>query len=160
MRILHTSELRELKRRLDQRIPYEQVVQKARILRLQKDLDSIRATYLKTRGDNSKGLLDLSLSTVENLSKQIIDYEKENESLKSQLIYTINDRSNSIDRFHDGIIHIGSEALSYINELADNTWKHGNIFIEITRQAIRQQIDGNKVRLYYQIYICVFFSLC
>ncbi len=54
-----------------QGLPYEQVVQKARILRLQKNLDGIRAAYLRTNGGNQQGLLDLALSTVENLSRQV-----------------------------------------------------------------------------------------
>ena len=81
VRLHHAADIRELKRRLAQRIPYEQVVQKARILRLQKDLDTTRAVHLKSKGDQSKGLLDLSLSTVENLSRQILEYEKENKSV-------------------------------------------------------------------------------
>ena len=76
----YEAEVAELKRRLEQRLPYELVTQKARIVRLQRELDESRRRYMKRqRGGTASGggiggakdLLDLSLSTVENLSKQV-----------------------------------------------------------------------------------------
>ena len=76
----YEAEVAELKRQLKQRLPYELVTQKARIVRLQRELDESRRRYMKRqRGDGASGggsggakdLLDLSLSTVENLSKQV-----------------------------------------------------------------------------------------
>lgn len=83
------AEIAELKRRLEQRLPYELVTQKARIVRLQRELDESRRRYLKRQrggggvggaGGNggAKDLLDLSLSTVENLSKQVTTHTATN----------------------------------------------------------------------------------
>ena len=76
----YEAEVAELKRRLEQRLPYELVTQKARIVRLQRELDESRRRYMKRQrgggavgggSGGAKDLLDLSLSTVENLSKQV-----------------------------------------------------------------------------------------
>ena len=76
----YEAEVAELKRRLEQRLPYELVTQKARIVRLQRELDDSRRRYVKRQrggaasgggSGGAKDLLDLSLSTVENLSKQV-----------------------------------------------------------------------------------------
>jgi len=129
-RLHHAADVRELKRRLAQRIPYEQVVQKARILRLQKDLDTTRAVHLKSRGDASKGLLDLSLSTVENLSRQILEYEKENTLLKSQLSILAQEKSTSHARSSEAADILANQAISAVNQLADQLWNRANSFVD------------------------------
>jgi hypothetical protein len=129
-RLHHAADIRELKRRLAQRIPYEQVVQKARILRLQKDLDTTRAVHLKAKGDQSKGLLDLSLGTVENLSKQILEYEGENNLLKTQISLLMNDKSSSAGLRGEADRHLASQAVEAINALGDKVWSAANTYTD------------------------------
>lgn len=82
----YKEEIAELKRKLAQRLPYELITQKARILRLQKELDDSRRAYERKRGRQGgredTTLLDLALSTVENLSAQLIEMEAQNDALK------------------------------------------------------------------------------
>jgi cell shape-determining protein MreC len=49
-----------------------------------------------------KDLLDLSLSTVESLSRQAIDLEHENQTLKSELSSTHEHKQSRAAAFHDG----------------------------------------------------------
>jgi hypothetical protein len=125
LRAKHNSELIELRRRLQQRIPYEQVVQKARILRLQKDLDEQRAVYLKSKGDNATGLLDLSLNTVENLSKQIMQMEKENGLLKGQLNAFLGE-----EKYQNVALFNSNLAQNYLDSLADKIRANSAAFVD------------------------------
>lgn len=132
LRHQHLEELRELKRRLAQRIPYEQVVQKARIVRLQKDLDATRAAHLKTKGDQAKGLLDLSLATVENLSRQIMEYERENHLLQQQIKICLEDKDKviSTQQVQEQVEQLIQDIQGQINTLADKLWGAANTFLE------------------------------
>jgi len=132
VRLHHAADIRELKRRLAQRIPYEQVVQKARILRLQKDLDTTRAVHLRSKGDSSKGLLDLSLSTVENLSRQILEYERENSLLKSQTAALLAEKQGSNARAGDAAANLASATLTAVNSLGDKLWGAANTLTDRT----------------------------
>ena len=129
-RLHHAADIRELKRRLAQRIPYEQVVQKARILRLQKDLDTTRAVHLKAKGDQSKGLLDLSLGTVENLSQQILAYEGENNLLKTQISLLMNDKTAAGGLRSEADRHLASQAVEAVNALGDKVWSAANTYTD------------------------------
>lgn len=137
-RLHHAADIRELKRRLAQRIPYEQVVQKSRILRLQKALDMTRAVHLKAKGDQSRGLLDLSLGTVENLSKQILEYEQENNLLKGQIAMLMNEIQKGFSSSMRGSSSGGRESerflalssISAMNALGDAVWSSANTFTD------------------------------
>ena len=84
----YEKEVADLKRRLARRLPYELISQKARILRLQKELDDSRRAYHQRRaragerGQADANLLTLALSTVENLSAQLLEMERQNDALK------------------------------------------------------------------------------
>lgn len=143
VRLHHAADVRELKRRLAQRIPYEQVVQKARILRLQKDLDTTRAVHLKSRGDQSKGLLDLSLSTVENLSRQILEYERENSLLKNQVQVLVHDKSASGARASDSSQWLATATLSAVNSLGDKLWGNANTYMDKVLRTVQQSGSDN-----------------
>ena len=87
----YEAEVADLKRRLARRLPYELITQKARILRLQKELDDSRRAYQQRRarggerGQADGSLLALALSTVENLSAQLLEMERQNDALKRML---------------------------------------------------------------------------
>jgi hypothetical protein len=82
----HEAEVRALRRQLAQRVPYESVVQKAQIVRLQRNLYKSRQTQLKALKDDKSGsLLDLTLATVENLSKQLLEADNNQTALRAQI---------------------------------------------------------------------------
>jgi hypothetical protein len=145
VRLHHAADIRELKRRLAQRIPYEQVVQKARILRLQKDLDTTRAVHLRSKGDTgNKGLLDLSLSTVENLSRQILEYERENSLLKSQTAVLLAEKQGSSARSGDSAAFLASATLTAVNSLGDKLWGSANALTDRALRIVQQQSSANN----------------
>jgi hypothetical protein len=79
------STKRDSQRRGNMQKSTMEVIQRAQIQRLQSDLDKTRAEYLfRCNPEHKHGLLDLSLSTVENLSRQIMKYESENTQVKQE----------------------------------------------------------------------------
>ena len=84
----YEAEVAELKRRLARRLPYELITQKARILRLQKELDDTRRVHRQRRErgggerEEDSHLLRLALAAVENLSAQLIEMERQNDALR------------------------------------------------------------------------------
>ena len=113
------------------------MVQKARILRLQKDLDTTRAVHLKAKGDQSKGLLDLSLSTVENLSRQILEYERENSLLKNQVSLVLSEKQSAFaSRAADDAAFVATQTISAINLMGDKLWGHANAYMDKTQRML------------------------
>jgi hypothetical protein len=91
LRSQHAAEIRTLRRQLSQRIPYEQVLQKAQIVRLQRNLHQTKqhsaasGSGHKLKDDAHGSLLDLALATVENLSRQLMESETQHNALRAQI---------------------------------------------------------------------------
>ncbi len=152
LRSKHETEIAEMRRKLEQRLPYEQIVQKARILRLQKNLDDTRASGLNSRGEGNKNLLDLSLSTVENLSRQIMEYENENTELKRQVASLIEEKEILIENRPN---HIISELLvklddrinSQIKSLEEKVATNANSYMERSKRLAKSAVANGKTAL-------------
>jgi chromosome segregation ATPase len=134
----HMREVRELKRKLLQRIPYQQVVQRARIQRLQKNLDHERTVHLKSKGQANQGLLALSLNTVEDLSRQVIDFEQQNNYLRGEIDTLVDERNLLDDSYKSTIAWVYAKLMESVNALGDKMWKLGNSYVDKAIRLSRQ----------------------
>lgn len=82
----HQEKMSALRRQFQQQQPYEQVVQKARILRLQTQQDAARAITLHSHSMHAQQHeLDLALASVESLTRQTQRLDADNRELQRAL---------------------------------------------------------------------------
>lgn len=130
----HTTETRQLRRKIEQRIPYMEVLQKAYITRLRQDLHCSRQEVLKSKPSGQQGLLNLSLSTVESLSRQVVDLENERAVLKAKITELNEERQSVASVFKSGANWLGDQLVGLTTHFSDTVWKLANAFVD---KAIR-----------------------
>lgn len=133
----HTRALADQKRKLGQQRPYDQVVNKAKVGRLENELSCSRAILMKQKGQTKQGILDLSLATVESLSRQMVEAEKTSEALRIQCQELIAEREKNIHNFECGAKWLKDRTGPSLDHLTDKVWEHVNAFVDLAIRLSR-----------------------
>lgn len=130
----YVGEIKDLKRRLSQKMPAEQVMQKASIRHLKKELKKARKSTTKVgAGPNLDGgsaaLLTTSLRAVDELARTVSDTEATNRRLVTKLGVHDEARLTGLDTasFLEGAASVGRLAV----RVTEQAWEHlTNIVVE------------------------------
>jgi hypothetical protein len=129
----HKTQIGKYKRASHMGQSYNEVLQAAQISRLQLDLDRTRAEHLfKCNPEKKHGLLDLSLSTVENLSRQILEYEAANKKLTQENKALSTNATDIGQSLQEESAYVGHRLVAAINILSDKIWALANGYLEKT----------------------------
>ena len=151
----HARELKTHKRQLMQQLPASTVVAKARINRLKHDLNTVRSDHLFKGSQKGGQLLKLSLATVEQLSKQVVEVDEDNQALRAELDNCTQDarqlaRAVETDK---SLLreHLGSALHFHADKLRDTVAGHTHTLVTLTTASKRHQgLDPRDVNLLCQ----------
>mmetsp|Transcript_34246 Transcript_34246/g.55056 ORF Transcript_34246/g.55056 Transcript_34246/m.55056 type:complete len:192 (+) Transcript_34246:164-739(+) len=135
----HQAEIKELKRSMSQKLPYANVLQKAQIQRLKKEVTRSRHQLARCRPEN-EGLLELALASVDSLSIQLRSQKAERRKLKGKISQLLSQQQKGRleTAFLAGVRWTGDKALSGIEKLIKD-------FPEIVKPSCELIKDGFDV---------------
>eukprot|EP00741_Cyanophora_paradoxa_P021785 tig00000241_g21028.t1 len=123
LRKRYNEQLADLRRQLSQRVPYRDVVKLAEFERVRNSLQAsgkaraAPSTGKQRAAESEERLLQTTMQTVDDLTRQVSEFAEENRALRERL--TAATHRHEDQHFLDGAAWFGSRAVDYIDRSRD-----------------------------------------